>query len=369
MTIQDITNELEKWAPLDYAEDFDNTGLLVGDKTAEVTGILVTLDCLEIVLDEAIEKNCNLVVSFHPILFSGLKKITGKNYVERAVTKAIKNDIAIYAIHTALDNHHKGVNDIICDKLGLENRKILIPQEKTIKKLTTYVPEKDADSVRNALFKVGAGNIGNYSNCSFNSSGTGTFRGNEVSNPVIGERGKTQFEQEIQLNITFSKHLESKILQTLFKTHPYEEVAYEIVSLENLNQQIGIGMTGELPTAVSELEFLDLLKKTFHTGCVRHSEFIGKSIKKVAVLGGSGAFAIEKAKQENADVLVTADLKYHDFFKAEKSILLADIGHYESEQFTKNSIHSLLTKKIRNFAPALPKSRVILSETNTNPIH
>ena len=369
MTIQDITDELEKWAPLDFAEDFDNVGLLVGDKTAETTGILVALDTLENVVDEAIEKKCNLIVSFHPILFSGLKKITGKTYVERVVMKALKNEIAIFAFHTALDNHHKGVNAMICEKLGLKGQKILIAQEKTIKKLTTYVPEKSADSVREALFDSGAGNIGNYSNCSFNTLGTGTFEGNEASNPVVGERGKTHFEKEIQLNITFSKHLKNEILQTLFKTHPYEEVAYEVTTLENSNQHIGIGMIGEFPEAVSEKELLELLKKTFHCGCVRHSELLGKPIKKVAVLGGSGAFGIEHAKREKADAYITADLKYHDFFKAEKSILLADIGHYESEQFTKNGIHSYLIKKIRNFAPAFSKSRLILSETNTNPIH
>lgn len=368
MTIQDLTNELENWAPPAFAEDFDNVGLLVGDKTAEVTGVLVTLDTLESVVDEAIEKKCNLIVSFHPILFSGLKKITGKTYVERVVLKAIKHDIAIYALHTALDNFHKGVNDMICDQLELKNRRILVPQESTIKKLTTYVPEKDAASVREALFHVGAGNIGNYSKCSFNVEGTGTFRGNENANPVIGERGKTQFEKETQLNITFLKHLEHKVLQILFEVHPYEEVAYEITSLDNGNQQIGMGMTGDFSHAVSEKDLLKLLKKTFHSGCVRHSEFLGKPVQKVAVLGGSGSFAIQKAIQSKADAFVTADLKYHDFFKAEKRIFLADIGHYESEQYTKNGIHSFLLKKIRNFAPALPKNRVILSEENTNPI-
>lgn len=368
MIIQKVLDELEKLAPLDYAEDFDNVGLLVGDKSIEIKGILVTLDCLESVIDEAIEKDCNLIVSFHPIIFSGLKKITGKTYVERIVLKAIKHNIAIYSMHTALDNSFLGVNAMICDRLELKNKKILIPQQGTIRKLVTYVPHKYAGSVREKLFEAGAGSIGNYDDCSFNLEGTGTFRGNKDSNPVCGERGITQFEKETQLNITFPKHLENKILQALFKNHPYEEVAYEITSLNNDHQHIGIGMLGELSVEIPESDFLALLKKTFKTGCVRHSEFLGKPIQKVAVLGGSGSFAIPNAIQEKADVFVTADLKYHDFFKAEKNILLADIGHYESEQYTKNGIHSYLLKKIRNFAPALPKSRVLLSEINTNPI-
>lgn len=368
MIVQEVIDELELLAPLNYAEDFDNVGLLVGEKNTEIKGILVTLDCLEAVVDEAIAKDCNLIVSFHPIIFSGLKKITGKTYVERVVLKAIKHEIAIYSMHTALDNSFLGVNAMICERLQLENRKILIPKKGNIQKLVTYVPKEHADSVREKLFEAGAGSIGNYDNCSFNADGIGTFKGNEASNPVYGERGITQFEPETQLSITFEKHLENKILNALFKNHPYEEVAYEILTLENEHQHIGMGMIGDLPTEIPPMEFLEQLKKVFKTDCVRHSEITEKPIQKVAVLGGSGAFAIPNAIQAKADVFVTADLKYHDFFKAEKNILLADIGHYESEQYTKNGIHSYLQKKMRNFAPALPKSRLILSEINTNPI-
>ncbi|MFC6861727.1 Nif3-like dinuclear metal center hexameric protein [Zunongwangia atlantica] len=361
MIIQDIIKEIEEFAPLNYAEDFDNVGLLVGDKSAEVTGALITLDTLEATIDEAITKNCNLIVSFHPIIFSGLKKITGKNYVERVVLKAIKNDIAIYAIHTALDNQHKGVNDMICEKIGLVNRRILIPKKNSIKKLLTYVPKKDAEKVRKAIFDAGGGSIGNYDNCSFNVNGEGSFKGNEASNPVVGERGNIHFEEETQIGITFPAHVEGKVLNALFTSHPYEEVAYEITSLENTNQHLGMGMIGELEEPQNEKTFLKYIKSTFKTGCVRHSELLEKPIKKVAVLGGSGAFAIENAKKAGADIYITADLKYHDFYKAEKNIVLADIGHYESEQFTKNLLYSFLTKKFSNFA-------LILAETNSNPI-
>jgi dinuclear metal center YbgI/SA1388 family protein len=361
MIIQDVINHLEALAPQAYAEEFDNTGLLVGNSQNKLTAVLVTLDTLESVVEEAIENNCNLIVSFHPIIFKGLKKLTGKNYVERVVLKAIQNNISIYAIHTALDNAKLGVNNIICEQLGLKNRNILIPQRQTIKKLTTYAPISEAEALREALFNAGAGNIGNYNECSFNVNGTGTYKGNEESNPVKGNKHEQHQEPETQISVTYSKHLESKVLQTLFKKHSYEEVAYEIITLENTNQNIGMGMVGELEKSVSETDFLKLLKTNMNTESVRHSKLLNKPIKKVAVLGGSGSFAILAAKSTGADIFVTADLKYHDFFQAENNIVLADIGHYESEQFTKNFLVAYLTKKITNFA-------VVLSRTNTNPV-
>ncbi|MCX7550765.1 Nif3-like dinuclear metal center hexameric protein [Xanthomarina sp. F2636L] len=361
MIVQDVINHIEALSPLAYAEDFDNVGLLVGNKNSKLTGVLVTLDTLETVVDEAIDTNCNLIVSFHPIIFKGLKKLNGKNYVERVVMKAIKNDIAIYAMHTALDNSILGVNNMICEKLGLINRNILIPQAQTIKKLITFVPKNEAETLRNALFNAGAGSIGNYNHCSFNTEGIGTYRGNENSNPTIGIKGETHQEAETQISVTFQRHLESKILKALFKTHSYEEVAYEIITLENKNQDIGMGMIGELENAMSETDFLKLLKSTMKTGQIRHSKLLQKNIKKVAVLGGSGSFAIGAAKAAQADIFVTADLKYHDFFSAENQLILADIGHFESEQFTKNLLVAYLTEKITNFA-------IVLSKTNTNPV-
>jgi dinuclear metal center YbgI/SA1388 family protein len=361
MKIKEVIDILEELAPLSYSEEFDNTGLLLGDKETIVTGILVTLDTLESVVDEAILKKCNLIVSFHPILFMGLKKITGATYVERVVQKSIQHNIAIFAIHTALDNAWNGVNAMICDTLKLKNRSVLIPQKGTIKKLLTYAPVENADAIRKALFAAGAGEIGNYTNCSFTTEGTGSFQGNKNANPVIGKKGKTHFETETQIGVTFQKHLESKVLKALHNSHPYEEVAYEITTLENVNQHIGMGMVGELDSEISDTDFLSFLKKTMKTDCVRHSKLSNTSIKKIAVLGGSGSFAIEAAKQAGADAFVSADLKYHDFFKAENSILLADIGHYESEQFTKELLHAFLIKKITNFA-------VVLTKTNTNPI-
>jgi dinuclear metal center YbgI/SA1388 family protein len=290
-----------------------------------------------------------------------MKKITGKNYVERSVLKAIKNDIAIYAVHTALDNHKNGVNKIFCDALGLSNTKILIPKPNFIQKLITYTIPENVEKVRNALFEAGAGKIGNYEDCSFNSQGIGTYMGNENSNPEIGERFEFVEAQEIKIEVTFEKHLQSKILKALIKNHIYEEVAYEIYDLQNQHQNIGLGMVGELEKPLSEIEFLSFVKSKMHCGGIRHSSLLGKSIKKVAVLGGSGSFAIKNAIQAGADVFLTADLKYHNFYEAENKILIADIGHYESERYTKNYIVDYLKEKITNFA-------IVLSEENTNPV-
>ncbi|MES2811734.1 MAG: Nif3-like dinuclear metal center hexameric protein [Bacteroidota bacterium] len=361
MKIKEILSILEEMAPLAYAEDFDNVGLLVGDSNSEATGVLVCHDALESVIDEAIEKKHNLVVCFHPILFSGIKKITGKNYVERSILKAIKNDIAIYAVHTALDNHQNGVNKIFCDALGLINTKVLVPKQNFIQKLVTYTIPENVEKLRNAMFDAGAGKIGNYEDCSFNSKGIGTYMGNENSNPEIGERFEFVEAEEIKIEVVFEKHSQSKILKALFSNHVYEEVAYEVYDLQNTHQNIGLGMIGELPKEQNELDFLQFVKEKMDCGGIRHSDFTGKKIKKVAVLGGSGSYAIKNAIQAGADAYLTADLKYHNFYEAENSILLADIGHFESERYTKNYIVDYLTKKIPNFA-------VDLSQINTNPV-
>jgi dinuclear metal center YbgI/SA1388 family protein len=361
MKIKEIISVLEEMAPLAYAEDFDNVGLLVGNQDSEATGVLVCHDALESVIEEAVAKKCNLVVCFHPILFSGLKKITGQNYVERAIIKAIKNDIAIYAVHTALDNHQEGVNKIFCDALGIKKTTILIPKQQFIRKLITYTIPENAEKVRNALFDAGAGTIGNYENCSFNSKGIGTYMGNEHSNPEIGNRFEFVENDEIKIEVTFEKQLETKILQSLFKNHAYEEVDYEIYDLQNQHQNIGLGMIGEFEIPMEEKEFLLFVKEKMKCGGIRHSNFTGKKIKKIAVLGGAGSFAIKNAIQAGADAFLTADLKYHHYYEAENKLLLADIGHFESERYTKNYIVDFLRKKILNFA-------FILSEENTNPV-
>ena len=362
MKINEITKTLEQWAPLSNAEDFDNVGLLVGNPNADCTKALITLDTTEAVVEEAIRKGCELIISFHPIIFSGLKKIIGKNYVERVVLKAIKNDVAIYAIHTALDNHKFGVSHQMGVELGLKNQQVLIPKKDTLLKLITYVPIKDIYQVLEALHNAGAGSIGDYNACSFALDGVGRFTPEEQSNPSLGTKSVAQDVEEKQLHLILQKDQEKQVITALQKAHPYEVVAYEISNLNNENQDIGMGSIGALEKPMDEIDFLNYVKKQFNTSHIRHSKLSGKKINKVALLGGSGSFAIGAAKRQGADVLITADLKYHKFFEAENKILLADVGHYESEQFTNKLIASYLTKKMPNFA-------FILSQEITNPVN
>ena len=362
MKIKEVINVLEEWAPLAYAEGFDNVGLLVGDSQEECCGVLVTLDTLEAVVDEAIEKKMNLIVSFHPIIFSGLKKLNPKTYVERTIIKAIKNNISIYSIHTALDNHKLGVSNQLAKRLGLINNQILITKKDTLKKLTTYVPKENATELLEKLYEAGAETNGNYDHSNFKTEGQGSFRGNKDSKPNRGEILKHNKVKEVQLNLIFQKHLHQKVLQALFKNHPYEEVAFEVNSLENTNQDIGMGTIGTLENSMEENSFLELLKEKLGLSMIRHSDFLNKKISKVAVLAGSGSFAINEARQQKADAFVTADLKYHDFFRSEKQLLLVDVGHYESEQFTKNLIVDYLNEKLPNFA-------IDLSLTKSNPVN
>ncbi len=362
MKISDVIQLIEKEIPLAYAEDFDNVGLLTGQPDQDLKGVLITHDALEAVVDEAIAKNLNLIVSFHPIIFSGLKSLTGKNHVERAVIKAIKNDIAIYAIHTALDNQAFGVSGILAKQLNLQNQAVLIPKPDTLRQLVTYAPVAEAENVRKSLFKAGAGQIGNYDECSFNVIGKGTYRPLPGAQPYLGEIGHRHIETEERISVIFPRHLQSAVINQLLSAHPYEEVAYEIFSLQNHHPDIGMGIIGDLSEPMAEKDYLSYLKQRLNLACIRHSALSGKPIRKVAVLGGSGSFGIQAAKAAGADIYITADLKYHDFFKGDRQMILADIGHFESEQYTKMFLFEQLTKKIRNFA-------VALSEINTNPIN
>lgn len=361
MKIFEITSFLEQIAPLAYQESYDNSGLIVGDLNTEITQALVSLDCTEAIIGEAIARNCNLIISHHPIVFSGLKKITGKNYVERVIIKAIQNNIAIYAIHTNLDSVLYGVNGKIAEKLGLQGCRILAPKNSLLCKLVTYAPVAIADKVRQALFDAGAGNIGNYSEASFNSTGTGTFKGNENSNAFVGEKNIRHYEDEIKIEVIYETYKSGAILQTLRSNHPYEEVAYDILALSNLHQQVGSGLVGTLPQAMNEQEFLVYLKSVMKVSVIRHTELLGKTVKTVAVCGGSGSFLLGNALAAKADVFISADFKYHEFFDADNKILIADIGHFESEQFTPELLLEIITKKFPTFA-------IRLTEKNTNPI-
>ncbi|MEX2597716.1 MAG: Nif3-like dinuclear metal center hexameric protein [Salibacteraceae bacterium] len=362
MLLKELIKALEELAPPSYQESYDNAGLICGNVNEDVKSVLCTLDCTEAVVEEAIQKGCNIIIAHHPIVFKALKQLTGKNYIERTIIKAIKNDIVIYAIHTNLDNVIHGVNAKIGQVLGLSNLEILKPKKEILKKLITFVPKTDVEPVRSALFYAGAGNIGHYDHCSFNVSGHGTFRGGEQANPYKGKVGNDHIEEEIKIEVIFPAQIQGKVLSGLIKAHPYEEVAYDIISLENQYEQVGSGMIGTFDKPQQVNAFLQLVATRLNCSVIRHTKKVADPIKKVAFCGGSGSFLLSDAIQQQADVFITSDYKYHDFFDAEDRIMILDVGHFESEQFTPNLIKEYLEGKFSTFA-------VLLSEVQTNPVH
>jgi dinuclear metal center YbgI/SA1388 family protein len=361
MLIKDVTTYLESIAPREYQESYDNAGLITGNPSDDVKGIIVSLDCTEAVVQEAIDTGANLVVAHHPIVFRGLKKLTGSNYVERTVIKAIRNNIAIYAIHTNLDNLHNGVNRKIGEMIGLQNLRILAPKSNNLVKLVTFIPKESAEKVLEALHEAGAGQIGNYKNCSFRQEGVGSFMPTGDANPNIGSLNQLELVNEMRVELLFPTHLEGRIMKALRENHPYEEVAFYLTPLSNENQEVGSGMVGELPEALEPVEFLKRVKNSMELNIIRHTPLLNKKIKRLAACGGAGSFLLPKAIQAGADALVTSDFKYHEFFDADGKIIIADIGHYESEVYTKDLLKEILTKKFPTFA-------INFSKTITNPI-
>ena len=362
MKVQDITSFLEKIAPPSLQETYDNAGLITGNANWECTGIITALDATEAVVLEAIEKKCNLIVAHHPIIFSGLKKINGKNYVEQTIITAIKNDIGIYAIHTNLDNVLQCVNGKIADALGLINREVLLPKNNVLKKLFTFVPIEHAEKVRNAIFAAGGGQISNYSECSFNTEGTGTYRSGEGTNPFTGKIGERHAEPEIKMEMIFPGWLEKAICNAMITAHPYEEVAYDIMALDNTSQQIGSGLIGELAKPVSEGVLLSDIKEKFNISVIKHTVLTGRQVKKIALCGGAGSFLIGAASAAGVDFYISSDIKYHEFFNANGRLVIADIGHYESEQFTIALLSEFLQQKFPTFA-------VLKTGVVTNPVN
>ncbi|TKG96070.1 Nif3-like dinuclear metal center hexameric protein [Puteibacter caeruleilacunae] len=360
--IKDICNHLEQIAPIAYQESYDNAGLIIGNPSQLIDSALICLDVTEEVVDEAIAKGAGLIVAHHPLVFGGLKKITGKNFIERCVIKAIKHDIGIYAAHTNLDSVQGGVNSKICEKLNLINCKVLSPINGHLKKLVTFIPLTHIEEVQKAVFAAGAGNIGNYDCCGYSTNGKGTFRGGEDTNPFVGEKGEVHQEEEVRFETIFPKHIQGKVIQALLKAHPYEEVAYDIYALDNQFEQVGIGMIGELSNPEDELTFLKEVKDKFTCEVIKYTELNNKPVKKVAVCGGSGSFLLRNAISAGADIFITGDFKYHQYFDAEGKIVIADIGHYESEQFTKEVFYEILMKKF-------PKFALHLSGVKTNPVN
>lgn len=362
MHIKEVIAALEAWAPPMLQEDYDNSGLQVGDPASEAGSALVCLDCTEAVVDEAVAKGCGLIIAHHPVIFRGLKSLTGRNDVERTILKAVRNNVAIYAIHTNLDNVLDGVNGEIAARLGLSSLRVLDPKPGQLLKLSVFVPNDHADALRAALFAAGAGKVGLYDECSFNLEGQGTFRGGEGTKAFVGEQGKRHTEPETRIEVIYHAPLESAIVAAMKAVHPYEEVAYDQVPLTNAHQGIGAGAVGELPEAMDEVSFLARVKGLFGAPVVRHTALRGRPVKRVAVCGGSGAFLVGKALAVGADAFITGDVKYHEFFQAEGRMVIADIGHFESERFTMDLIQ-------RRLAGIFPTFAVRLTDTVTNPIH
>ena len=362
MILKELTDYIESFAPLCYQESYDNSGLLIGSSSDITNKAIISLDVTEAVMDEAITEGADLVIAHHPLIFRGIKNINNNTETGRCIIKAIKNGIAVYIAHTNLDNIITGVNNKICNKLGLVNCEILSPVNGQLSKLVTFIPMEYKEKVQEALFSAGAGHIGNYDSCGFTTDGTGSFRGNEASNPFTGSSGKLHFEPETRFETIFPSCLKNKIVKALLESHPYEEVAYDIYQLDNRYQLVGSGMTGELPEETGEEEFLRKAQKVFKQKVIRHSPLIGKKVKRVAVCGGAGSFLIPEAIRSQSTVFLTGDLKYHQFFEAENKIVLADIGHFESEQYTCELFYELIMKKFPNFA-------VRLTEIDTNPVN
>ncbi len=361
MKIADITQFLEAWASPSLQESYDNSGLLLGEKDQEIKEALIALDVTEEVIEEAIKTKSNFIIAHHPFIFSGIKKIGNQHWIDRCIRKAIKNDIAIYAIHTNLDNVISGVNKKIADKIGLVNTSVLRPKKDTLAKLTVFVPENAKESLIDALHQAGAGKIGNYDNCRFETLGNGYFRPNDHANPTIGSKGQIEKVNESKIEVLLPKHLSGNIISVMMKAHPYEEVSYFLQDLLNSNQEVGSGMIGDLPETMETNSFLAFLKKAMNLKTIRHTQITSESVKKVALCGGSGSFLLNDAIRQKADIFITADFKYHDFFEANGELIIADIGHYESEVFTKELLHDVLTKNFTKFA-------FRLSKVDTNPI-
>ena len=362
MNVKSICQLIETVAPLALQESYDNAGLIIGDEQMEVTSVLITIDITEEVINEAISKNCNLIISHHPLIFSGIKKLVGKNEVQRCIATAIKNEISIYAAHTNIDNVLNGVNGKIAEKIGLVKTKILQPKQNALLKLVTFVPQLHSYNVRESIFKAGAGHIGNYESCSFNNEGTGTFMANNLAQPYVGKINELHSEPETRIEIILPHYIKNIVEQALLKSHPYEEPAYDFIPTENQWNKVGAGLIGELEVEEDELVFLNRLKTIFNQSTIRYTKLLGKKIKRVALCGGSGSSLLNDAKNHNADIYISADFKYHEFFEAENSIIIADIGHFESEQFTKDIFFEIITKKMPTFA-------VQISDIKTNPIN
>ena len=363
--ISDIASLLEAIAPPALQEDYDNSGLLVGEPETEVSGVLVSLDVTEAVVAEALEKGCNLIVSHHPLIFRPMKRLTGRNEVERTVMAALRAGIGLYAIHTNLDNVAHGVNAMMAEKLGLDDFATLRPAKSTLSKVVTFVPHDHLDAVREAMFAAGAGSLGDYDECGFVTQGQGTFRAQPGSDPHVGSVGQREGVEEARLEVVVERWNVGRVVAAMLDAHPYDLVAHDVVHLENDHPTAGSGGIGSYDVPLDWAAFVDRLKIAFGAPMVRHTAPPEGPIAIVALCGGTGSFLLPDAIRSGADVFLSSDFKYHEFFGTEGQITIADIGHAEAE----GGISQWLVDQLSVLKDGFPNFAVLLSEVRTNPIH
>lgn len=359
MKLTEIIQIIEKEIPVQLQESYDNNGLQLGDANSEILKALISLDLTMDVLIEAKSENCNLIITHHPPIFSAVKTIESNDVLGAMIYFAIKNDIAIYSMHTSFDKYKYGVSYALAEKLLIKNIKVLSPEKNVLRKLITFCPKIQSEALRKALFSAGAGHIGEYDSCSFNTIGEGTFRALEKANPFVGAKGDLHIEQEVKIETIFPFWKQNAVIKALLAHHPYEEVAYDIYLLENRLENSGLGMLGNLEKELEKEDFLSFVKGKLKIESLRFNNSFKGKIKKLALCGGAGSSLIREAISSGADAYITADLKYHEFQAASSDILLIDAGHYETEIFALNAIKSLLSEK-------LPKFATRISETKTN---
>ena len=344
MIIEELTTFIEDKFPLSQQESYDNCGLIVGDPKKTVKKVLLALDCTEQVIKEAKLKKADVIITHHPLMFSSINKLTANDYEGSLIIKLIKSDIALYAVHTNLDNSINGINKYLALKLGLKNLQILVGKEKTFKKIITFVPKAYSQKVITALSAAKAGNIGLYSHCAFVTEGSGCFKPEKGAKPFLGELSKINQVEEVKLEMVFASENQKMIENSLKKAHPYEQPAFDIIELANPNPDIGAGIYGDLPAQINTAEFLKLVKTKLNLSYIRQSNSAKKFISKVAICSGAGFFVFEQAKRLNVDALVTSEIKHHEFLAAENNILLCDIDHHEGEIAAVNILDQILQK-------------------------
>ncbi|MGM0602343.1 MAG: Nif3-like dinuclear metal center hexameric protein [Bacillota bacterium] len=364
---QEIISLMGEIAPVKLAEEWDNVGLQIGDLSNEVNKVLLALDLNTEVIDEAVDNNCNMIITHHPVIFNGINSVSSESAVGDMIIRLIKNDIIVFSAHTNLDIVEEGLNDFICRKLGIEDFQPLdVTQIGNYYKFVVFVPENHIENIKSAVFKNGGGKLGNYSHSGFVSKGKGSFKPLKGSEPYIGSTEKIEEVDEIRLETIVAEDKLDKVLKAVLKAHPYEEAAYDIYEIKRTSNVDGIGRIGYLTDTMLLGDYINTVKEKLN---LPYLKFVGKKdkkIKKVAVCNGSGADFIKKAGYKGADLYLTGDIKYHEAQHAEElDLALIDIGHYESEIWVKE----LLYDKLTSLAEKRNKKDVefIISAVNTNP--